>query len=64
MIITALCVKTNSVFTLFKDYDMSLVGDRAHILTDTGQMWTLYDEGDGYYGCTDIDSKHVSFLVE
>ena len=61
---TATCVKANLVFTLFNEYELSLVDDRAYIVSDTGQMWTLYDEGDGYYGCTDINGKHVSFLVE
>lgn len=61
--ITANCVKVNEVFTLFNEYELSLVDNRAYIVSDTGQMWTFYDEGDGYYGCTDINGKHVSFLV-
>lgn len=61
--IIAMCVKANLVFTLFNEYELSLMDDRAYIVSDTGQMWTLYDEGDGYYGCTDIDGKQVSFLV-
>lgn len=62
--ITATCVKVNEVFTLFNEYEYILVEDRAYIVSDTGQMWTFYDEGEGYYGCTDINGKHVSFLVE
>lgn len=63
MTITATCVKANEVFTLFNEYGFSLVYNLAYIVSDTGQMWTFYDEGDGYYGCTDINGKHVSFLV-
>lgn len=61
---TATCIQANLVFTLFNEYEFTQVDDRAYIVSDTGQMWTLYDEGDGYCGCTDIDGKHVSFLVE
>lgn len=60
---TATCVKANDVFTLFNEYEFRLVGGCVYIVSDTGQLWTLYDEGDGYYGCTDINGKHVSFLV-
>lgn len=62
--ITATCVKANEAFTLFGEYEFSLGDAHAYIVSDTGQMWTLYDEGDGYYGCTDINGKHVSFLTE
>lgn len=63
MTITATCVKANEAFTLFNEYEFILVESRAYIVSDTGQMWTFYGEGDGYYGCTDINGKHVSFLV-
>lgn len=55
--ITANCVKANSLFTLFNEYEYILVEDRAYIVSDTGQMWTFYDEGEGYYGCTDINGS-------
>lgn len=60
---TATCVKANNLFTLFNEYEFILGEGRAYIVSDTGQLWTFYDEGDGYYGCTDINGKHVSFLV-
>lgn len=62
--ITATCIKANDLFTLFTEYEFILVDDHVIIVSDTGQLQTFYDEGDGYYGGTDINGKHVSFLVE
>ncbi len=62
--ITATCVKSNEHFTLFNEYEFTLSADLCYIEADSGYTWTFRDEGDGYYGCTDINGKHVSFLVE
>lgn len=60
---TATCVKANEAFTLFGEYEFNQGVINMHIVADTGDVWVLHDEGDGYYGCTDINGKHVSFLV-
>lgn len=62
---TATCVKANEAFTLFNEYEfMQEVIYTIYVVADNGDVWVLHDEGDGYYGCTDINGKHVSFLVE
>lgn len=66
MSISATCVKANEVFTLLEEYSFSYdhCWDTVHIAEDGGKhVWNLSNEGDGYYGCTDINGKHVSFLV-
>ena len=62
---TATCVKANSEFTLFAEYVFNIGFENImYIISDAGIVWEFHDEGDGYYGCTDISGKHVSFLVE
>lgn len=61
---TATCVIANAAFTLLEDYPFEDGEYSWHVLSDNGDWWVVHDEGDGYYGCIDINGKHVSFLVE
>lgn len=60
----AMCVKANEAFTLFSEYGFNQGVSDIYVIADTGDVWILHDEGDGYYGCTGSNGKHVSFLVE
>ena len=63
-----LCVKTNGSFTLLEDYYLEFgndfYSDKVTVVSDDGWNYIIEYQGDGYYGCIDVNGKEVSFLVD
>lgn len=62
------CVCTNGSFTLLDEYKINFgddfYSDKIVVMSDDGWNYIVDYQGDGYYGCVDVNGKEVSFLVE
>lgn len=60
---TATCViDRTGHFTALEDYKVHAhFGNRATVESDSGHLWNVRSESDGYYGCHDANGNHVSF---